>query len=172
MHGRAPGYARRVDAAIIYYFVAGVLIAVGLIGTVLPVLPGVPIMFGGMWLAAWAGHYERVGLATLIVLGVLAAISIALDFVAGALGAKRVGASPRAQWGAFFGAVVGIFFGIPGLILGPFIGAVIGQLTSGSGVEHSTHVGIATWIGLLFGTIAKLALSFTMLGVFVFALLL
>ncbi|MGN6314423.1 MAG: DUF456 domain-containing protein [Rhodanobacteraceae bacterium] len=160
-----------MELTVLWYVIAGVLIAIGLVGTVLPILPGVPIMFGGMWLAAWAGHYERVGLATLILLGTLAAISIALDFVAGALGAKRVGANARAQWGAFLGAVVGIFFGIPGLILGPFIGAVIGQLTSGSGVEHSTRVGIATWIGLLFGTIAKLALSFTMLGVFVFALI-
>ncbi len=68
--------------------------------------------------------------------------------------------------------MVGIFFGIPGLFLGPFIGAVIGQFATGSGVEHSTRVGIAAWIGLLFGTIVKLALSFTMLGVFVLALLL
>lgn len=162
---------RRMDLAILWYVIAGALIAIGLIGTVLPVLPGVPIMFGGMWLAAWAGHYERVGIATLVLLGILAAISIALDFIAGTLGAKRVGASARAQWGAFLGAVIGIFFGIPGLILGPFIGAVIGQIASGSGVEHSTRVGIATWIGLLFGTIAKLALSFTMLGIFVFALM-
>jgi uncharacterized protein YqgC (DUF456 family) len=161
-----------MDLTILWYVIAGVLIAIGLLGTVLPILPGVPIMFGGMWLAAWAGHYGRVGMATLILLGVLAAISIALDFIAGALGAKRVGASARAQWGAFFGAVIGIFFGIPGLILGPFIGAVIGQFATGSGVEHSTRVGIAAWIGLLFGTIAKLALSFTMLGVFVLALLL
>lgn len=160
-----------MELTILWYVIAGILIAIGLVGTVLPILPGVPIMFGGMWLAAWAGHYERVGLATLILLGILAAASIALDFIAGALGAKRVGASARAQWGAFLGAVVGTFFGIPGLILGPFIGAVIGQLTSGSGVEHSTRVGIATWIGLLLGTIAKLAISFTMLGVFVLMLI-
>ena len=83
----------------------------------------------------------------------------------------RVGASRRAQWGAFLGAIVGIFFGIPGLILGPFIGALIGQFTSGSGVEHATRVGVATWVGLLFGTIAKLAISFTMLGIFVLMLI-
>jgi len=160
-----------VDFAVLWYVIAGVLIVIGLAGTVLPILPGVPIMYAGMFLAAWAGHFARVGAATLILLAVLAAISIALDFIAGALGAKRVGASPRAQWGAFLGAVVGIFFGIPSLILGPFIGALVGQFMSGSGVSHSTRVGIATWIGLLFGTIAKLAISFTMLGVFVLALL-
>ncbi|MBS0432087.1 MAG: DUF456 family protein [Proteobacteria bacterium] len=160
-----------MDLAILWYVIAGVLIVIGLAGTVLPVLPGVPIMYAGMFLAAWAGHFARVGAATLILLAVLAAVSIALDFLAGALGARHVGASRRAQWGALLGAVVGIFFGIPGLILGPFLGALVGQWTSGSGVEHSTRVGIATWIGLLFGTIAKLALSFTMLGVFVLALI-
>lgn len=160
-----------MDPVGIYYIVAGVLIVIGLAGTVLPILPGVPIMFAGMWLAAWAGHYQRVGVAVLILLGALAAIAVVLDFIAGALGAKRVGASARAQWGAFLGAIVGIFFGIPGLLLGPFIGALIGQWMSGSDVEHSTRVGIAAWIGLLFGTIAKLALSFTMLGVFVLALI-
>ena len=159
-----------MDLAIVWYVIAGLLIVIGLAGTVLPVLPGVPIMYAGMLLAAWAGHFQRVGAATLILLGVLAAISIALDFIAGALGAKRVGASRRAQWGAFLGAVVGIFFGIPGLVLGPFIGALVGQFMSGSDVSHSTRVGIATWIGLLFGTIAKLAISFTMLGIFVLML--
>ena len=160
-----------MDLTIVWYIIAGILIVIGLAGTVLPVLPGVPIMYAGMFLAAWAGHFARVGAATLILLAVLAAISIALDFIAGALGAKRVGASRRAQWEAFIGAVVGIFFGIPGLVLGPFIGALVGQFMSGSGVEHSARVGVATWIGLLFGTIAKLAISFTMLGIFVLMLI-
>ncbi len=160
-----------MDLTIVWYIIAGILIVIGLAGTVLPILPGVPIMYAGMFLAAWAGHFARIGAATLILLAVLAAISIALDFIAGALGAKHVGASRRAQWGAFLGAIVGIFFGMPGLILGPFIGALVGQFISGSGVSHSTRVGIATWIGLLFGTIAKLAISFTMLGVFVLALI-
>lgn len=160
-----------MDPAILWYIIAGVLILIGLAGTVLPVLPGVPIMYAGMFLAAWAGHFARVGAATLILLAVLAAISIALDFIAGTLGARRAGASARARWGAFLGAIVGIFFGIPGLILGPFIGALIGQIMSGSDVPHSARVGIATWIGLLFGTIAKLAISFTMLGIFVLMLI-
>jgi len=160
-----------VDLAILWYIIAGILILVGLAGTVLPILPGVPVMYAGMFLAAWNGHFARVGAATLILLAVLAAISISLDFIAGALGAKHVGASRRAQWGAFLGAIVGIFFGIPGLVLGPFIGALIGQFMSGGDVSHSTRVGIATWIGLLFGTIAKLAISFTMLGIFVLMLI-
>jgi hypothetical protein len=94
-----------------------------------------------------------------------------LDFVAGLLGAKRVAASTAALWGAIVGTVVGMFFGLPGLLLGPFLGALAGELRAGGSVTRSTHVGIATWMGLLFGTLAKLALSFTMLAIFAGALL-
>lgn len=160
-----------MELTFLWYVIAGVLIVIGLAGTVLPALPGVPIMYAGMFLAAWAGHFEQVGAATLILLGVLATLSVALDFIAGALGASRAGASRRAQWGAFLGAIVGVFFGVLGLIVGPFVGALAGQLTSGSGVEHATRVGLATLIGLLLGAIAKLAISFTMLGVFALMLI-
>jgi uncharacterized protein YqgC (DUF456 family) len=74
-------------------------------------------------------------------------------------------------WGALLGTLVGIFFGLPGLLLGPFIGALAGELSSGGSVLRSTQVGVGTWIGLLLGTLAKLVLSFAMIGVFVFALL-
>src|SRR3954463_13374040 len=156
----------------IYFVLSGILIVIGMAGTVVPVLPGVPLVFAGMLLAAWADHFQHIGTFTLILLGTLALIALAIDFLAGLLGAKRVGASTRALWGATIGAIVGLFFGIPGLLLGPFCGAVIGELSSGSAMDHATRVGVGTWLGLLFGTLAKLALCFTMLGVFVFAFLL
>lgn len=164
-------YAARMDATILWYVAAGVLILVGLAGTVLPALPGVPLVFGGMWLAAWVGNYADIGVWTLVLLGVLAGLAVLLDFVAGLLGARRVAASKAALWGAAIGTVVGLFFGLPGLLLGPFVGALVGELRSGGSITRSTHVGMATWIGLLFGTLAKIALSFTMLGIFAGALL-
>ena len=160
-----------MDATLLWYTVAGVLVVVGLAGTLLPVLPGVPLVFAGMWLAALAGDYSRIGAWTVGLLGVLAGLAILLDLLAGMLGARRVAASPAALWGAMIGTVVGLFFGLPGLLLGPFVGALVGELRTGGTIRRSTHVGIATWIGLLFGTIAKIALSFTMLGIFVAALL-
>jgi len=153
----------------IWFILAAVMIVAGFAGAILPALPGVPLVFGGMLLAAWADHFQHVGVVTLIVLGVLSAIALLIDFVAGMLGAKRVGASPRALWGATLGTLVGLFFGIPGLLLGPFIGALAGELTAGSKVDHATRVGIGTWLGLLFGTLAKVALCFTMLGIFLVA---
>ncbi len=154
----------------VYWFVlSAVLIVIGIAGTVLPILPGVPLVFGGMWLAAWADHYQHVGMWTLLVLGILCVLALTIDFVASIAGARRVGASSRAIWGATLGMLVGIFFLLPGLVLGPFIGAVIGELSSGSRLGNATHVGVGTWIGLLFGTLAKIALCFTMLGVFAIA---
>ncbi|MBU6418080.1 MAG: DUF456 family protein [Xanthomonadaceae bacterium] len=160
-----------MDWTILWYVIAGVLIVAGLVGAILPNLPGIPVMFGGMLLAAWVGHFAKIPMWVIVFLGVLAAFSIVFDFFAGAYGAKKFGASKAAVWGAFIGTIVGLFFSIPGIILGPFIGAVIGQLASGSAIEHATRVGFGTWIGLLIGTAIKLAVAFMMLGTFAFALL-
>lgn len=103
-------------------------------------------------------------------MALLTAIAMALDFVAGLLGAKRVGASRLALVGAAAGTMVGLFFGLPGLILGPFFGAVLGELAHGRQAAHSMKVGLGTWIGMAFGAIAKITLAFVMLGIFLFAL--
>jgi uncharacterized protein YqgC (DUF456 family) len=160
-----------VDATLLWYLAAAVLIAVGIAGTILPAMPGVPVVFAGMWLAAWVDDYSLIGVGALVLLGILAALAVVLDFVAGLLGAKRVAASGRSLLGAAIGTVVGLFFGLLGLLLGPFIGALIGEASAGGTIQRSTEVGIATMVGLLFGTLAKIALSFTMLGIFVAALL-
>lgn len=154
------------------FALAALLILVGLAGVVLPALPGVPLMFAGMLLAAWADGFRHVGALTLTVLGLLAVLALLVDFAAGALGAKRVGASGLALLGAALGTVTGLFFGIPGLLLGPFVGALLGELLAGGSVLRAANVGAGTWIGLLLGTLVKLALSFAMLGVFALALLL
>lgn len=146
------------------YILAIVLIIGGLIGAVLPSLPGIPMIYGGILLAAALDNYQHLGAAWLIILGVMAAFGIAVDFIAASLGAKRVGASSTAIWGASIGTIVGMFFGLPGLILGPFVGAVLGELLSSKSVLRSAHVGISTWLGLLFGALVKLVLSLVMVA--------
>lgn len=148
---------------------AVVLVLVGLAGSVLPALPGVPLVFAGLVLASWADDFQRVTWMTLSVLGLLTVASFVIDFAATALGAKRVGATPLAVAGATVGTVAGVFLGIPGLILGPFVGAVVGEMVSHGGFQQATRAGVATWIGLLFGTLAKLALVFAMIGIFALA---
>lgn len=146
------------------YALAIALILGGLIGTVLPTLPGIPMIFGGLWLAAALDNYQHLGVSWLIVLGILATFGVAMDFIAASLGAKRVGASSMAIWGASIGTFIGMFLGIPGLILGPFVGALAGELISSKSVLRSAHVGVGTWLGLLFGTLVKLVLSVVMVA--------
>ena len=153
------------------FVLAAVLILVGFAGTVLPALPGVPLIFAGMALAAWADGFVHIGTWTLVVLGVLCALAIAADIVAGLLGAKRVGASGWALFGAAVGTLAGFFLGLPGLVLGPFVGALAGELLAGGSFRRATTVGVGTWVGMLIGTLAKIALSFAMLGVFAFSLI-
>jgi len=156
-------------ATLLLWLLSLLLVLAGLAGAVLPLIPGAPLVFAGLWLAAWIDGYARVSGLTVAMLGILVVLALLTDLVAAALGAKRVGASPRAIAGAALGTLAGLFFGLPGLLLGPFVGAVIGELTVRPGVDRAARVGIATWIGLLFGTLAKLALSLAMVGVFALA---
>lgn len=153
----------------LYYLLALAMILVGIAGVVLPALPGLPLMFFGMLLAAWAGDFDRIGVASLVVLGLLTGLSVVVDFLSSAVGAKRAGASRLAVIGALVGSVVGIFFGLPGLLAGPFVGALAGEFLHARKLAQATRVGIATWIGLLLGTALKLGLAFAMLGLFAFA---
>lgn len=155
----------------LWFVLAALLIVVGIVGSVLPVLPGVPIVFAGMLLAAWADNFAHVGTITLIILGALTVIALIIDFVAGVMGAKHVGASRAAVIGAALGTLLGIFLGIPGLLLGPFVGALLGELVAGGTLRKATGVGVGAWIGFLVGTVVKLGICFAMLGLFGFAFL-
>jgi len=153
----------------LWMLLAVILVCVGVAGSVLPALPGVPLVFMGLFVAAWAEDFTRVSGVTLGLLGLLTLLSFVIDFAASAMGAKRVGATRLAVAGALIGTFAGVFLGLPGLILGPFVGAVAGEMLSHGRVQQATRAGLATWMGLIFGTLAKLALIFTMLGVFAFA---
>jgi uncharacterized protein len=155
----------------IMYGIAIALIVVGLAGTVLPALPGLPLMFCGMLLGAWAGDFKEISVWTIIFLAILMLISVAVDFLASLYGAKRVGASKKAIIGAALGTLGGLFFNIPGLILGPFIGAVAGEMIDGKEWRAATKTGFGTWLGLAIGTALKLALAVAMLGIFILALI-
>jgi uncharacterized protein YqgC (DUF456 family) len=150
----------------IYYAIATVLVIVGVLGTVLPVLPGTLLVFAGLLLAAWADQFARVGWIGLSIIGGLALLAFAADFIASALGAKRVGASPQALVGATLGGIVGILFGIPGMILGPFAGAVIGELLARGRLAQAGKVGVGTWLGLLAAAVLKVVIAFLMIATF------
>jgi uncharacterized protein YqgC (DUF456 family) len=145
------------------------LIAVGVAGTILPVLPGLPVVFAGMVLAAWIDDFERVGYVSLAILGAITLLSIVVDLLSGVLGARRFGASRAAVYGAAIGTVVGLVLGLPGLILGPFIGALVGELSARRDMMRAGKVAFGTWLGLIVAAVVKLSLVFAMLSIFGFA---
>ncbi|KGM55872.1 membrane protein [Lysobacter daejeonensis GH1-9] len=158
-----------MDTQTILYVVAALLMLVGIAGTVLPALPGIPLVFAGMVMAAWAGDFQYVGWGWLLALGILTVLSLGIDLLAGSMGAKRVGASKLALVGAVLGSFVGLFFGPLGLFAGPFVGALAGELVHRRDLGLATKVGVGTWFGILLGTVLKLGLAFGMLGLFAFA---
>lgn len=150
----------------IYFVLAGILVVIGLAGTVLPIIPGTLLVFAGLFLAAWAEGFAKVGWFPLVIIGALGLLSFVADFVSSLLGAKRVGASPHALWGAALGGAIGLFFSIPGMILGPFVGAVGGELVARGGIAQAGKVGLGTWIGLLLGAVLKVVIAFLMISTF------
>jgi uncharacterized protein len=157
---------------VLLWVLAVALVAIGLAGILLPALPGTILIFAGLLLAAWADGFTRVGTASLVVIGVIGAASYAVDFVGAALGAKHLGASPRAMTGAALGTVLGLFLGLPGLIIGPFAGAVLGELSAHRDLKRAGRAGVAAWIGFAIGTAVKVALAFSMIAIFIAAYLL
>jgi len=156
-----------MDTTLLLWVLAVSLIITGLVGIILPLLPGAPLLFLGLVAAAWAEDFVYVGYGTLGFLAALTALIYVVDFLAGILGAKHFGASPRAMIGAGIGAVVGIFMGFVGIIVGPFIGAVIGELSVRRELTAAGMAGLGTTIGLLLGVAAKIALGLTMVGIFI-----
>jgi len=152
--------------SVLLWILSSALILAGLVGLVLPALPGAPLLFLGLVAAAWAENFTYIGWGTLTVLGGLAVLTYAVDFAAGAFGARRFGATNRAVVGAAVGTLLGLFFGLPGVLLGPFVGAVIGELTGHRDLHRAGMAGFGATLGLALGAAAKIALAFAMLGIF------
>jgi uncharacterized protein YqgC (DUF456 family) len=152
------------------WIVAVILVIAGLAGTVLPAIPGVPLIFFGVLLAAWAEDFQRITGLTIAILAVLTVIGVAVDYLAASMSAKRAGASRAGILGAAIGTVAGIVTGLWGLLFMPLVGAAIGEFIAHRDALRAGRVGVATWVGLLVGTVVKLAVAFTMIGVFVAAL--
>ena len=152
------------------WVLSAVLVLVGLAGTVLPLLPGTLLVWAGLLLGAWIDDFTRVSALTIVFITLLAVLAWALDFVAGLMGAKRAGAAKLALVGAAVGTVVGIFMGLVGVLFMPLVGAAIGQYWAQRDQQRAAKVAFATWLGLMLGMVAKVVISFVMVGIFLIAL--
>jgi uncharacterized protein len=155
----------------IYWLIVIIMVIVGVIGIVVPIIPGTALVFFGLLIGAWIDKFEKVGWGTVVVLLALAACASAFDLLGSSVGAKRAGASTWAIGGAAAGTLVGLFFGIPGVLLGPFVGAVLAEYLVRRDIRQAGKAGLGTWLGLVLATAGKIALVFTMIAVFLFAYL-
>ena len=155
---------------ILLWSLAILLVIAGVVGTVLPALPGTALVFAGLLLGAWIDGFTAVGAVTLTILGALTVLAWVVDYVAGLMGAKRAGASRLALAGAAIGTVLGVFTGLWGLLFMPLVGAAIGEYHEIRDLARAGHVGVSTWVGMMLGTAVKIAITFAMIGIFVAAL--
>jgi uncharacterized protein YqgC (DUF456 family) len=155
----------------LWWALSTALILLGLAGVVLPALPGTVLILGGIVVGAWIDGFNRVGWFAVASVAVLAVLALLLDNVSALLGAKRAGASRLAVIGAAVGTVAGIFMGLIGVLFMPLVGAAIGEFIAQKDHGRAVRVGVSTWLGLLAGLLAKVVLAFTMVGIYVVALI-
>ncbi len=156
----------------LWWILSAALIVVGLAGTVLPALPGTLFILGGIVLGAWIDDFTRVGWGSVTAVGVLAVLAWTLDYAAGLLGARKAGASREALIGAALGTLVGLFMGLVGVLFMPLVGAAVGEYLARRHQGQALKVGVATWLGIMAGLIAKVVIAFMMIGIFLAALVL
>ena len=154
------------DQSLVLWILSAILTFTGLAGLLLPLVPGAPLLFLGLLLGAWAEGFRYVGLWTLLALAGMAALTYVVEFAASILGVKKYGGSRRAMVGAAVGGIVGIFLGFPGILLGPFVGAVIGELSLQRSLDEASRAGFGTVVGMAIGVAGKLAIGITMIGIF------
>lgn len=155
--------------SIIILILGIILVLAGLAGLILPILPGPALICAGLIFAAWADNFSHMGSVTVIILIALAILAHTLDFIAASFGVNKFGASRWASVGAFVGGVVGLFFGLVGVFVGPFIGAFIAELITRNRIEPAFRAGVGSWVGILLGSVAKVALGFAMIGIYIIA---
>lgn len=165
----APGITGGVEV-VLYALGAAALVA-GIAGTVLPGLPGSPLLLAGVALVAWAGDFARVGWPTVVASAVLAALIMGVDWLSGLLGARAFGASRWAVLGASLGVVAGLFFGLPGILIGPAVGAVAFEYWKNPDFGRATRAGLGVFVGFLVGCAVKIALAFAIVGLLLVALI-
>ena len=135
--------------------VAFLLMLVGIIGCIVPGLPGVPLAYAGLWVAQATDRIDF-SWQMLLVWGIVTIVVSVLDYVVPAWGTKRFGGTKYGVWGSTLGVFVGLFLGPWGVIIGPLAGAILGEMLGGKQVEEALKAGWGSFIGLLFGTVLKL----------------
>jgi uncharacterized protein len=155
---------------ILLYVLGAAALAIGLAGVVLPAIPGSALLVLGALLVAWAEGFTRVSGWTVAACALIGLLIWLVDLAAGLLGAKAFGASRWAVIGAALGLVVGMFLGLPGIVLGPAVGAIVLEYARDPSFERAMKAGLGAFLGFVLGSAVKVALAFALVGVVVLAL--
>ncbi len=153
-----------IGLAVTLYTLGIALVLLGLVGLLLPVLPGAPLMFVGFLLISWADGFTRIGWVELLMLGLVTIVISVVDYVSSVTGARRFGASRWGIAGSFVGLAVGLPFGVPGWILGPLVGSVLFEYVKDPDFKKAARIGLGSFLGFVIGTAAKYALAMFMLA--------
>jgi uncharacterized protein len=143
-----------------------IIMLVGLAGCVLPMLPGTPLVFAGIYIYAWLTDFTIISQNLIIFFLILTIISVLIEYISSSIGSKKFGASKLGFLGAFVGAVIGVFFAPWGLIIGPLAGALIGELIVGKKIKEAVHSGTGAVIGFFGGTLLKIVTAVVMIVLF------
>jgi len=157
--------------SIVLYVAGAALLAAGIAGLVLPVLPGAILLVAGVVAIAWAGNFTVIGWGTVAFAGAMGLAITAVDAAASVLGAKAFGASKWAVIGSGVGLVVGLFLGLPGIVLGPAVGAIAFEYARNPDFERALRAGVGAFVGFLVGSVLKVTLAFVLVGVVLLRLL-
>ena len=154
------------DQSLILWIIGAILTVTGFSGLLLPIVPGAPLLLLGLLFGAWAEDFSYIGIWTLLLLAIMAALTYVVEFASSIIGVKKYGGSKRAMVGAAIGGFAGLFLGIPGILVGPFVGAVIGELSLQRSLDEASRAGFGTVVGLALGVAGKLAIGIAMIGLF------
>jgi uncharacterized protein YqgC (DUF456 family) len=155
---------------IILFILAIAVMLVGLAGVVLPVIPGVPIIFGAAFLYALLTDFSTIGAQTLIIFAVLTVASMVLDWAASVMGVKKMGGSYAGMIGAFIGMIVGLSvpgIGIIGFIIGAFVGAYAMEFLINKDSRVALRAGLGSFLGFLAGGLMKFVIGAIIIGIFI-----
>lgn len=141
-----------------------VIMLIGLAGTFLPVLPGIPVIFLAMGAYGWYEGFQVITPRYLVFMGALTVLSVVVDYLSSTLGAKWTGSGRAGVWGAFIGMIAGVFFFPPlGILIGPWLGAVIGEYIDKQDMAQAMKAGLGTVVGLFSGIVFKVMLAVIMI---------
>ena len=143
-----------------------IIMLVGLAGCILPILPGTPFVFAGIYIYAWLTGFTIISRNLIIIFLILTVVSVVIEYISSSIGSKKFGASKLGFIGAFVGAIIGVFFVPWGLVIGPLAGALIGELIVGKKIKEAFRAGGGAVLGFFGGTFLKIVAAFVMIALF------